>query len=73
MTGSENAAEDIAQDCFLQLASRPDGFDASRGPLRSFLVGIARNLIPAHLRKEGRYDDSVDEEQFEAVPVEASG
>jgi len=45
MTNSTVAAEDIAQDVFLTLLRRPDCFDHTRGQLRSFLLGVARNLV----------------------------
>ena len=35
MTGPPETAEDIAQDCFLQLLKAPGHFDGSRGPIRA--------------------------------------
>ena len=34
MMGSQQAAEDITQDAFLQLWRRPNGFDPTEGPSR---------------------------------------
>ncbi len=45
MTNSSHTAEDITQDVFLSLLNYPERFDATRGPMRSFLLGIARNLV----------------------------
>ena len=63
MTGSPETAEDIAQDCFLWLLKSPEGYDAARGPIRAWLLGIARNLILKRWRAEGRWttldDDTV--------------
>jgi len=39
--GDLRAAEDIAQEAFLQLWQRPDGFDSERGTLKAYLFGIA--------------------------------
>ena len=39
---SATVADDLAQDTFLQLWSRPGAFDPERGGLRAYLLGIAR-------------------------------
>lgn len=39
--GDPKAAEDIAQDAFLQLWQRPNGFNPDRGSPRAYLFGIA--------------------------------
>lgn len=52
MTGSSSEAEDLVQDCFLTLWKKPEAYDASRGALRSFLLGIARKLILKRWRDE---------------------
>jgi RNA polymerase sigma-70 factor (ECF subfamily) len=49
LTGSRNAADDIAQECFLALI-RSAEFDGDRGPLRTYLFGIARHLVFRRLR-----------------------
>jgi RNA polymerase sigma-70 factor (ECF subfamily) len=53
LTESRAAADDITQECFLTLI-RSAAFDAARGDLRSYLFGIARNLVFRHLRISGR-------------------
>jgi len=68
MTNSPEAAEDIAQDVFVSLLRRPGSFDPVRGSLRSFLLGMARNLALKRWRSESRWDE-LDDEQFEAEPV----
>ena len=40
--GSTTVADDLAQDTFLHLWSRPEAFDPARGGLRTYLLGIAR-------------------------------
>ena len=49
LTGSQAAAEDVTQECFLALA-RGAAFDGDRGTLRTYLFGIARNLVMRRLR-----------------------
>jgi RNA polymerase sigma-70 factor (ECF subfamily) len=44
MTGSPALAEDIVQEVFLALMRDLDRYDASRAGLRTYLLGIARNL-----------------------------
>jgi RNA polymerase sigma-70 factor, ECF subfamily len=39
--GDAKAAEDIAQEAFLQLWQRPNGFNPARGTLKTYLFGIA--------------------------------
>jgi RNA polymerase sigma factor (sigma-70 family) len=71
MTNSAVAAEDIAQDVFLTLLRRPDCFDRTRGQLRSFLLGVARNLALKKWRDEGHWDVLDDESSF-VHPVDAA-
>ncbi len=42
LTGDAEAAEDVAQEVFLRLWQRPNGFDPARGPLVNYLFGMAR-------------------------------
>jgi RNA polymerase sigma-70 factor (ECF subfamily) len=78
MTGSSSAAEDIVQDCFLILWRKPSAYDPSRGAMRAFLLGIARNLVRKRWRDDRPHeqlDDSfmaqplniLDDERAEAV------
>src|SRR5262245_40091690 len=69
MMNSPAAAEDVAQDVFLSLLRLPDRFDPNRGRLRSFLLGITRNLILKRWRDEHSWDH-LDDEQFVARPIE---
>jgi RNA polymerase sigma-70 factor (ECF subfamily) len=61
------AADDIAQEVFLRLLRGQVQFDEARGPLRSLLLGVARNLALQYLRSNPRWE-SIDEEQFVASP-----
>ena len=69
MTSSLDAAEDIAQDVFISLLRRPDAFDRTRGPLRPFLLGVARNLALKRWRGESRWEE-LEDEQFAAQPID---
>lgn len=69
MTSSPSVAEDVAQDVFLVLLRRPDLFDPSRGALRSFLLGVTRNLVLKRWRDENRWEE-LEDERFTAEPVE---
>jgi RNA polymerase sigma-70 factor (ECF subfamily) len=50
MTGSAPASEDVVQEVFLALLNI-DGYDPARGPLRPFLLGIARNFALRSIAK----------------------
>src|SRR5436853_3870950 len=63
MMNSAAAAEDIAQDVFLSLLKVPGRFDATRGHMRSFLLGITRNLVLKRWRDEHRWEQ-LDDEHF---------
>ena len=55
MTGSPSAAEDVAQDTFLELIRRPHSYNPARGSMRVFLIGVARHLVYRRWRAEQRY------------------
>lgn len=38
-----SAADDLTQETFLHLWRRPSAFDPGRGPIKAYLLGIARN------------------------------
>jgi len=56
LTGDTGTAEDLAQECFLQLVRDRARFDPSRGTLRAFLLGVVRNLAHKHWRQAQRID-----------------
>ena len=69
MAGSPSAAEDVTQDVFLALLRHPRRFDATRGTLRAFLLGVARNLVLKRWRAEHRYGP-LDDEGMAAAPID---
>ena len=68
MMNSATAAEDVAQDVFLSLLRQPARFDPGRGQLRSFLLGITRNLVLKRWRDEYRWEE-LNDERFPAKPL----
>jgi RNA polymerase sigma-70 factor (ECF subfamily) len=61
MTGSPAAAEDLTQDVFFSLLRLPQRFNPARGTMRSFLLGIARNLALKRWRDEHQSEEPGDE------------
>jgi len=72
MTGSASVAEDIAQDCFVELLKRPEKFDPSRGSLRAYLLGVTRNLVLRRWREEPPHD-SLDGLPHSSIPDLTAG
>jgi RNA polymerase sigma-70 factor (ECF subfamily) len=60
MTGSPAVAEDVVQDCFLMLWRNSVAYDRERGTLRSFLIGVTRNLALKRLSRERTFDELED-------------
>jgi RNA polymerase sigma-70 factor (ECF subfamily) len=61
LTGSAADAEDVVQECFLELVRPTCAFVPARAPLRTWLFGIARNQSLKRLRRR------------ESVGAEAAG
>ena len=60
MSGSPALAEDVTQEVFLTLLGEGTSYDAARGPLNWFLLGIARNLMRQRLGRERFYTSLED-------------
>ena len=45
MSGSPTVADDVTQETFLALLRQAHQYDPSKGPLASYLYGIARHLV----------------------------
>jgi RNA polymerase sigma-70 factor (ECF subfamily) len=60
--GDEAAAQDVVQDVFVELWSRPGQYDPAIGPLRAYLVVLARHravdLVRSELRRVARQERS---------------
>lgn len=63
------SAEDITQDVFVALLRHPGRFDPSRGTLRAFLLGIARNLALKHWQAAHRLEP-LDDETLIGEPID---
>src|SRR5580658_7570405 len=75
MTGSSSMAEDVVQDCFVAFWQKPDAYDPARGALRSFLLGIARNLVLKRWRSERPYEELNEEmgDERACLPFDIEG
>lgn len=67
MTGSIPLAEDVVQDVFVAFWRKPGAYDPARGSARSFLLGVARNLILKRWRRDRRHE-SLEEETAVCAP-----
>jgi len=54
LSGCREQAEDFAQDAFLRLLERSQGY-VERGLLRPYLFRIATNLVRSHQRRDRRW------------------
>ena len=72
MFGSPSEAEDIVQDVFIELWRGASRFNPRRGSLRSFLIGIASNLIRRRLRRDRPYDELAEDTRL-CGPVDLAG
>ncbi len=55
MCGSRALADDVTQEVFIVLIREGHTFDAARGSVSAFLIGIARNHVLRRLRRERFY------------------
>jgi RNA polymerase sigma factor (sigma-70 family) len=51
MSGSEALAADVTQDTFIAFAQKPSGFNAAKGTLQGYLMGVARHHVLGMLRQ----------------------
>ncbi|MEO8487626.1 MAG: sigma-70 family RNA polymerase sigma factor [Betaproteobacteria bacterium] len=60
-SGSPAVAADVTQDVFVHLLTHAGDYDALRGPLSPWLLGIARNFVRRRTgtRESAAYDDTV--------------
>src|SRR5262245_51502445 len=57
MTGSAADAEDIVQECFLELLRPGCSYDPDRTPLRTYLFGVVRNQSLKRIERNARVQD----------------
>lgn len=75
VTHSTAAAEDVAQEVFAQLWTRPYAFDAGRGTLRTWLSMLAHRRAVDWVRSEARHrkDARADDSALHAIPDASPG
>jgi len=61
LTGSVADAEDIVQECFLELLRPGCSYDAGRTSVRTYLSGVVRNQYLKRRRKNDLAEDSLDQ------------
>jgi RNA polymerase sigma-70 factor (ECF subfamily) len=67
-SGAAAIAADVTQDVFMHLLAHADDYDAGRGPLLPWLLGIARNFVHKRAGVDARYVPDEDEiEEIEAI------
>ncbi len=57
MSADRAVAEETLQETFLELIRRPEGYDPSRGQLRPYLLGVARNKLRRHFASARRVEE----------------
>jgi RNA polymerase sigma-70 factor (ECF subfamily) len=70
MSGQAGVAEEVTQEVFLALLRKGNRYDPSRGSLKAYLCGAARNQILLLMKQERSYVQLVEEsDEDEAVPI----
>ena len=70
MSGQTSVAEEVTQEVFLALIRNGRRYDPSRGSLKSYLCGAARNQVLLLLEKERPYVQLVEEsDEGQEVPI----
>jgi RNA polymerase sigma-70 factor (ECF subfamily) len=54
-SGSAAIAADVTQDVFVHLLTRAQDYEAARGPLQPWLLGVARNFVHRRAGADARY------------------
>lgn len=62
MTGDPSVADDVTQETFLELMRAPGRYDAARGSLRGYLLGIARHLVARRCREQRWWGEACGDE-----------
>jgi RNA polymerase sigma-70 factor (ECF subfamily) len=63
-SGSPAVAADVTQDVFVHLLTRATDYDAARGPLAPWLLGIARNFV----RRRTGTRETADLDDLDGLP-----
>ncbi len=69
MSGSNALAEDVTQDVFMALIRRGQLFDAARGTVIKYLLGMTRNRVLTLLQRENTFVPLLEEEGEEETAL----
>ena len=67
-SGSAAVAADVTQDVFVHLLGHANDYDAARGPLLPWILGITRNFVHKRAGVEARYLPEGDEADLAEAP-----
>jgi RNA polymerase sigma-70 factor (ECF subfamily) len=71
MSGQTSVAEEVTQEVFLALLRKGNRYDPSRGSLKAYLYGAARNQVLLVIKNERPFVQLVEKSAGdEAVPIE---
>ncbi|MBL4826775.1 MAG: RNA polymerase sigma factor [Spongiibacteraceae bacterium] len=65
MLGDRHLAEDILQDAMVQAWRKASEFDAAKAKASTWIITIARNKALDQLRKTGRFNRLVTEDEYQ--------
>jgi len=68
LSGSPSVAEETTQEVFLILLHEGSGYDPARGPLASYLYGVARRLVWRRMAQERTHVQIGEEEEDGRTP-----
>lgn len=71
LSRSGDVAEDVTQDVFVNMLQRASSFEPSKGSVRAWLFGCARNLMLGELNRQRRWGRSAldpDEQEGSSNP-----
>ena len=67
-SGSAAVAADVTQDVFVHLLGHANDYDAARGPLLPWVLGIARNFVHKRAGVDARYLPETDDVDLAEAP-----
>jgi RNA polymerase sigma-70 factor, ECF subfamily len=73
MSGNTATAEDVTQEVFMTLIEKRPRFEASRGSLRSYLIGMARHMLLHRFERDQKMVALPDGESADGAPALKSG
>jgi RNA polymerase sigma-70 factor (ECF subfamily) len=68
MSGSSSVAEEVTQEVFMILLDERSGYDPARGPLASYLYGVARRLVWRRMAQNRTHVQIGEEEEDGRTP-----